>query len=160
MTDPAQQEGSSLASPSRNWRTILWAILALGAMGLLTLLISIAVLYPQLPDTSSLTNYQPKQPLRVYTADGIEIGGFGSEKRQYLPFEQIPKLMRDSLLAVEDTRFYEHPGIDMIGVLRAIVSNATHRRTQGASTITQQVARTFLLTREKTLSRKLKEAML
>jgi penicillin-binding protein 1A len=161
MTDPAQHEGTRTSvSPLRNWRTALWAMLGLAAIGLLALLISIAVIYPQLPDTSSLTNYQPKQPLRVYTADGVEIGGFGSEKRQYLPFDQIPKLMRDSLLAVEDARFYEHPGIDMIGVLRAIVSNVTHRRTQGASTITQQVARTFLLTREKTLSRKLKEAML
>ncbi|TAK97476.1 MAG: penicillin-binding protein, partial [Aquabacterium sp.] len=130
------------------------------ALGLLALLLAIVVLYPQLPDTSGLAHYQPKQPLRVYTADGVEIGGFGNEKRQYLPFDQIPKLMRDSLLAVEDARFYEHPGIDMIGVLRAIVANLTHRRTQGASTITQQVARTFFLTREKTISRKLKEALL
>ena len=118
------------------------------------------MLLPQLPDTSSLANYKPKQPLRVYTADGVEIGGFGHEKREYLRIEQFPKLMRDSLLAVEDSRFYEHPGIDVIGVLRAIVANATGGRTQGASTITQQVARTFFLTRERTLSRKLKEALL
>jgi len=138
----------------------LKVLLGVAVAALLALLIGIAVLYPQLPDTSGLAHYQPKQPLRVYTADGVEIGGFGSEKRQYLPFDQIPKLMRDSLLAVEDARFYEHPGIDVIGVLRAVVSNLTGGRTQGASTITQQVARTFLLTREKTLSRKLKEAML
>jgi penicillin-binding protein 1A len=164
MTDPAQPEDTSPSSPSASprskWLIALWALLGAGAIGLLALLISVVVMYPQLPDTSSLVNYQPKQPLRVYTADGVEIGGFGSEKRQYLPFDQIPKLMRDSLLAVEDARFYEHPGIDVIGVLRAIVSNVTRHRTQGASTITQQVARTFLLTREKTLSRKLKEAML
>ena len=134
--------------------------LAAAAIAALALLLTAAVLYPQLPDTSGLANYQPKQPLRVYTADGVEIGGFGSERRQYLPFEQIPKLMRDSLLAVEDSRFHDHHGIDPIGVLRAIVANATGGRTQGASTITQQVARTFFLTREKTLSRKLKEAML
>ncbi|HEX5355697.1 MAG TPA: transglycosylase domain-containing protein, partial [Aquabacterium sp.] len=142
------------------WMKCLWILAGGAAFGLLSLLLSIAVLYPQLPDTSGLAHYQPKQPLRVYTADGVEIGGFGNEKRQYLPFDQIPKLMRDSLLAVEDARFYEHPGIDMIGVLRAIVANLTHRRTQGASTITQQVARTFFLTREKTISRKLKEALL
>lgn len=142
------------------WMKCLWILAGGAALGLISLLLSIAVLYPQLPDTSGLAHYQPKQPLRVYTVDGVEIGGFGNEKRQYLPFDQLPKLMRDSLLAVEDARFYEHPGIDMIGVLRAIVANLTHRRTQGASTITQQVARTFFLTREKTISRKLKEAML
>lgn len=133
---------------------------ALMAAGVLSLLVTAAVLSPQLPDTRGLAHYQPKQPLRVYTADGVEIGGFGSEKRQFLPFEEIPKLMRDSLLAVEDSRFYEHHGIDPIGVLRAVVANLTGGRTQGASTITQQVARTFFLTREKTLSRKLKEALL
>ncbi|AWI54119.1 penicillin-binding protein [Aquabacterium olei] len=138
---------------------LLAALGAVAAMAV-ALLVTAAVLYPSLPDTSSLSNYQPKQPLRVYTADGVEIGGFGSEKRQYLKLEQIPKLMRDSLLAVEDSRFYEHPGIDVIGVLRAIVSNVTGGRTQGASTITQQVARTFFLTREKTMTRKIKEAML
>ncbi len=139
---------------------ILLAALGAVAAMVVALLVTAAVLYPSLPDTSSLSNYQPKQPLRVYTADGVEIGGFGSEKRQYLKLEQIPKLMRDSLLAVEDSRFYEHPGIDVIGVLRAIVSNVTGGRTQGASTITQQVARTFFLTREKTMTRKIKEAML
>jgi penicillin-binding protein 1A len=138
----------------------LWAGLGLLVTGLVALGIMLAVLYPQLPDTSSLSNYQPKLPLRVYTADGVEIGGFGSEKRTYLPIDQIPKLMRDSLLAVEDARFYEHHGIDPIGVLRAVLSNVTGGRTQGASTITQQVARTFFLTREKTITRKLKEALL
>lgn len=132
---------------------ILLAALGAVAAMVVALLVTAAVLYPSLPDTSSLSNYQPKQPLRVYTADGVEIGGFGSEKRQYLKLEQIPKLMRDSLLAVEDSRFYEHPGIDVIGVLRAIVSNVTGGRTQGASTITQQVARTFFLTREKKIGR-------
>ncbi len=139
---------------------LVLGLCALMAAGVLSLLVTAAVLYPQLPDTSGLAHYQPKQPLRVYTADGVEIGGFGSEKRQFLPFEKIPKLMRDSLLAVEDSRFYEHHGIDPIGVLRAVLANVTGGRTQGASTITQQVARTFFLTREKTLSRKLKEALL
>jgi penicillin-binding protein 1A len=156
MSDSATQSSSATL-----WlRRALWALLALSLAGALALGATVLVLLPQLPDTSSLANYQPKQPLRVYTADGVEIGGFGQEKRQYLRIAQFPKLMRDSLLAVEDTRFYEHPGIDVIGVLRAIVANVTGRRTQGASTITQQVARTFFLTRERTLSRKLKEALL
>lgn len=156
MSDSATQSGGA----TRWLRRALWALLALSLAGALTLGATVLVLLPQLPDTSSLANYKPKQPLRVYTADGVEIGGFGHEKREYLRIEQFPKLMRDSLLAVEDSRFYEHPGIDVIGVLRAIVANATGGRTQGASTITQQVARTFFLTRERTLSRKLKEALL
>lgn len=156
MSDFATQRGGA----SRWLRRALWALFALCLAGVLALGATVMVLLPQLPDTSSLANYQPKQPLRVYTADGVEIGGFGQEKREYLRIEQFPKMMRDSLLAVEDSRFYEHPGIDVIGVLRAIVANATGGRTQGASTITQQVARTFFLTRERTLSRKLKEALL
>lgn len=156
MSDSATQRGGA----SRWLRRALWALFALCLAGVLALGATMMVLLPQLPDTSSLANYQPKQPLRVYTADGVEIGGFGQEKREYLRIEQFPKMMRDSLLAVEDSRFYEHPGIDVIGVLRAIVANATGGRTQGASTITQQVARTFFLTRERTLSRKLKEALL
>ena len=156
MSDSATQSGGA----TRWLRRALWALLALSLAGALALGATVLVLLPQLPDTSSLANYKPKQPLRVYTADGVEIGGFGHEKREYLRIEQFPKLMRDSLLAVEDSRFYEHPGIDVIGVLRAIVAHATGGRTQGASTITQQVARTFFLTRERTLSRKLKEALL
>ena len=134
-------------------------VLAL-ALGLLFLLAAAAFFYPQLPDTSSLSNYQPKQPLRVLTADGVPIGGFGAERRVYQRIDQIPALMKDSLLAVEDSRFYSHGGLDPIGVARALVAIATSGRMQGASTITQQVARTFFLSRSRTLERKLKEAML
>ena len=138
----------------------LAALLALGALALVA---ATLVVYPQLPDLGALTHYQPKQPLRVFTADGVQIGGYGNEQRVYQRIDQIPKLMKDSLLAVEDARFYEHAGIDPIGVARAvvsIVSGGTVRRIQGGSTITQQVARTFLLTRERTVSRKFKEALL
>jgi penicillin-binding protein 1A len=140
--------------------TSLGALLVIGvlALGVATLLV-----YPQLPGLDTLTHYQPKQALRVFTADGMQIGGFGSEKRVYQRIDQIPKLMKDSLLAIEDARFYEHGGIDPISVVRAmvsIVSGGTVRRLQGGSTITQQVARTFLLTRERTASRKFKEALL
>ena len=121
MSDSATQRGGA----SRWLRRALWTVLVLCLTGVLALGITVLVLLPQLPDTSILANYQPKQPLRVYTADGVEIGGFGNEKREYLRIEQFPKLMRDSLLAVEDSRFYEHPGIDVIGVLRAIVANVT-----------------------------------
>ncbi|MDZ7890709.1 MAG: PBP1A family penicillin-binding protein [Rhodoferax sp.] len=134
--------------------------LVLAGLGLVALLALTAYFSTQLPDTSSLSNYQPKQPLRVLTADGVEIAGFGTERRVYKPIDQIPQLMKDSLLAVEDARFYEHGGLDPIGVARAIVANLTGGRTQGASTITQQVARTFFLSRSRTLERKLKEALL
>lgn len=151
---------ASTSSGSRWLRRTVLTIVALAIAGLLTVSISASAMWPNLPDTSGLANYRPAQPLRVYTADGIEIGGFGQERREHLRIKQFPKMMVDSLLAVEDSRFYEHPGIDVIGVLRAIVANLTGGRTQGASTITQQVARTFFLTRERTLSRKFKEALL
>ena len=134
--------------------------LVLAVVGLLFLGAATAYFSTQLPDTSSLSNYQPKQPLRVLTADGVEVAGFGTERRVYKPIDQIPKLMKDSLLAVEDSRFYSHGGLDPIGVLRAVASNLTGGRTQGASTITQQVARTFFLSRSRTLERKIKEALL
>ncbi len=134
--------------------------LLLAVLGALLLAGAVVFFSTQLPDTSSLSNYQPKQPLRVLTADGVEVAGFGTERRVYKPIDQIPKLMKDSLLAVEDSRFYEHGGLDPIGVARALVSNLTGGRTQGASTITQQVARTFFLSRSRTLERKIKEALL
>jgi len=137
--------------------------LALLALAFMALLVAVLLIAPQLPELGVLTHYQPKQPLRVFTADGVQIGGFGAERRVYQPIAQIPKLMRDSLLAVEDARFYEHGGIDPIGVARAavsVLSGGLLRRVQGGSSITQQVARTFLLTRERTLTRKLKEALL
>ncbi|WNO05491.1 penicillin-binding protein 1A [Rhodoferax mekongensis] len=139
---------------------ILKTGLVLAVLGALFLAAAVAFFSTQLPDTSSLSNYQPKQPLRVLTADGVEVAGFGTERRVYKPIDQIPKLMKDSLLAVEDSRFYSHGGLDPIGVARALVANLTGGRTQGASTITQQVARTFFLSRSRTLERKIKEALL
>ena len=143
-----------------HWRRVLaWGAVALALMSVLTLVAGV-LMYPNLPDTSALSNYQPKQPLRVYTADGVEIGGFGSERRVYQRIDQIPQLMRDSLLAVEDSRFYQHHGIDPIGIARALGAIVTGGRLQGASTITQQVARTFFLNRSRSLGRKFKEALL
>ncbi|MEN9374413.1 MAG: hypothetical protein RIR79_1965 [Pseudomonadota bacterium] len=150
----------------KNAFSIHWAMgMLMSALGLLVLaflfVLGSAIYYfPQLPDTSSLSNYKPKQPLRVFTLEGSEIGGFGTERRVYQRIEQIPQLMKDSLLAVEDSRFYSHIGLDPIGIARAIVSIMTGGRRQGASTITQQVARTFFLDRSVTAERKIKEALL
>ncbi len=129
--------------------------LLLGAMG-----IGLAVMIHQLPDIAQLSDYRPKQPLRVFTSDGVEIGQFGAERRVYVPITQIPKLMQNALLAVEDRRFREHAGVDLKGVFRAVFANFTRSRSQGASTITQQVARTFYLSSRKTYSRKLREMLL
>jgi penicillin-binding protein 1A len=117
--------------------------------------------YPNLPSLDVLTDYQPKIPLRVYTAEGALIGEFGEERRSVISIRDIPAQLKDAILAAEDERFYQHTGVDYLGVLRAAYANLTQGgRRQGASTITMQVARNFFLTTEKTLTRKLYEALL
>ncbi len=108
-----------------------------------------------------MTDYRPRVPLRVYTADKVLIGEFGEEHRNVLRFDEIPEVMRHAVLAAEDDRFYEHNGIDWTGVLRASLTNLVKMsKTQGASTITMQVARNFYLSSEKTYSRKFYELLL
>ncbi len=128
--------------------------------GLLLAGIGLAIAYPNLPDVQGLTDYQPKIPMRVYSADGVLIGEFGEEKRNFLPIGQIPKVMRDAVLAIEDARFYKHGGVDYLGVLRAGLANFGESKSQGASTITMQVARNFYLPTEKTFTRKIYEILL
>ena len=113
-----------------------------------------------LPPLDKVLNYQPKLPLQVFTADGVEIAQFGAERRQFVPIAKIPKLMQDAVIAVEDARFREHHGIDPKGMARALLSMITGGRTQGASTITQQMTRTVLLSQERTVARKAKEIVL
>ena len=133
--------------------------LALAACALLGIVIILA--YPQLPSLEILTDYQPKIPLRVYTSDGHLIGEFGEERRALVRIAEVPAIMKQAILAAEDERFYQHGGVDTLGVLRAAYSNFTSGgKRQGASTITMQVARNFFLTTEKTLTRKLYEALL
>ena len=146
--------------PGKLWLTALWTFAALALAGAVALGIAVAWYYPGLPELDKVTRYQPQQAMQVYTSDGVEIAQFGAERRDFLPIDQIPKLMQDAVLAIEDARFREHSGIDPIGVLRAMVANLTGGRRQGASTITQQVARTFFLSNRKTAERKIKEAML
>jgi len=138
------------------------ALLAgLAAAGLLLLGLVVTLAYPNLPALDALTDYQPKVPLRVYTAEGDLIGEFGEERRAIISIKDAPQQLKNAILAAEDERFYQHPGIDYIGVLRAAYSNLVYGgRRQGASTITMQVARNFFLSSEKTLTRKLYEAML
>jgi penicillin-binding protein 1A len=145
-------------------RWFAFPVLALAGVGVLSLALAgfvILLAYPNLPSIEALTEYQPKIPLRVYTADGLLIGEFGEERRSVVSIEEVPALMKQAILAAEDERFYQHTGVDYHGVLRAAYSNlVTGGKTQGASTITMQVARNFFLSREKTLTRKLYEALL
>jgi penicillin-binding protein 1A len=137
------------------------ALAGLCVMGLALAGFVVLLAYPNLPSIEALTEYQPKIPLRVYTSDGVLIGEFGEERRSVVHIDEVPPLMKQAILAAEDERFYQHTGVDYQGVLRAAYSNLlTGGRTQGASTITMQVARNFFLSREKTLTRKLYEALL
>jgi penicillin-binding protein 1A len=117
-----------------------------------------------LPDYKKLSNYQPPISSRVYSHDGKLIAEYALEKRLFVPYESIPKKVIDSFLSAEDKNFFSHPGVDAKGILRAIVKNITNmsqnKRLEGASTITQQVAKNFLLTNEVSMKRKVKEAIL
>ncbi len=113
-----------------------------------------------LPSLETLTDYRPKIPLRVYTSDKVLIGEFGQERRDFVAIKDIPLIQRQALLAIEDSRFYEHGGVDYKGVVRAVLADLGGGLKQGASTITMQLARNFFLTREKLFSRKITEVML
>ena len=120
-----------------------------------------ALIYPTLPTLEVLTDFRPKIPLRVYSADGKLIGEFGEERRAVVKLEQVPKTLVNAIVAAEDERFYQHGGVDYLGVARAALSNFTSGGVkQGASTITMQVARNFFLSKEKTLTRKFNEMLL
>ncbi|MEX2199042.1 MAG: PBP1A family penicillin-binding protein [Burkholderiales bacterium] len=120
-----------------------------------------ALAYPNLPSLDTLTDYQPKVPLRVYTIEGELIGEFGEERRVLVDIGEVPASLTNAIIAAEDERFYQHSGIDYFGVARAAYANLlTGGRRQGASTITMQVARNFFLSSEKTLTRKLYEVLL
>lgn len=148
-----------------NYRNDLWrTLLALGAVGVLTVFVLLGgillSILPRLPSLDLVTDYRPKIPLRIYTADGALLGEFGEERRDFTPIQGIPPVLKDALLAIEDSRFYEHGGVDYRGVARAVAAGLTGGMRQGASTITMQVARNFFLTQEKTLTRKLTEVLL
>ncbi len=122
--------------------------------------IALTVAYPNLPELSGLTDYRPKLPLRVFSADGVLVGEFGEERRNFTPIADIPQVMQDAVLAIEDARFYQHGGVDYLGVIRAGLANFSESRSQGASTITMQLARNFYLSTEKTFTRKIYEILL
>jgi len=136
-------------------------LLGLAAIGIALAMIVLALAYPNLPSLETLTDYRPKIPLRVYTADGYLIGEYGEERRAVISIQEVPAVMKQAILAAEDDRFYQHSGVDYPGILRAASANLVGGgKRQGASTITQQVARNFFLSGEKTYTRKLYEALL
>ncbi len=160
-SDPSK--ASRHSAPHWAVRLFLWSfgLVLAGAMTLVLLVgIAMAVAYPNLPDISDLSDYRPKLPLRVYSSDGALIGEFGEERRHLTPIKQIPKVMIDAVLAIEDARFYEHGGVDYKGILRAALANLGRIKSQGASTITMQVARNVYLSSEKTYTRKIYEILL
>ena len=162
---PARSSGPSSrpAWRGRLLRGVLW-VGGLSLAGLLSLFtivgVALAVAYPNLPDISDLSDYRPKLPLRVFSADGLLMGEFGEERRNLTPIREIPKVMVDAVLAIEDARFYSHGGVDYKGLLRAALANLGRVKSQGASTITMQVARNVYLSSEKTFTRKLYEVLL
>ena len=162
--DRSKAQAPAAAAPrSMVGHLLMWAI-GLSAAGLLSIGllvgVALAMAYPQLPDISELADYRPKLSMRVYSVEGTQIGEFGEERRKLTPFKDIPKVMKDAVLAIEDSRFYQHGGIDYIGLLRASIANLGRAKSQGASTITMQVARNVYLTSEKTFTRKIYEILL
>ena len=135
-------------------------ILGLAIVGALMGAFVLALLYPTLPSLETLTDYQPKVPLRIVSADGDLLGEFGEERRAVIRIKDVPDVMRNAILAAEDERFYQHGGVDYVSIMRAAFTNVVSGTQQGAGTITMQVARNFFLTREKTLTRKLREVLL
>ncbi|WP_423680704.1 penicillin-binding protein 1A [Undibacterium sp. WLHG33] len=140
------------------WIAAIMASLGIIAAGVLAYVF--LVLAPNLPPLDAVTDYRPKIPLRIYTADNALIGEFGEEHREFVPIKEIPEKLKTALLSTEDARFYEHSGIDFIGAGRAVLADLRGGFHQGASTITMQVARNFFLSQEKTVNRKLKELLL
>ena len=141
----------------------LWGagIATAAALGVVMVVaVALAVAYPNLPDISDLSDYRPKLPMRVYSSDGVVIGEFGEERRSLTPIKDIPQVMKDAVLAIEDARFFSHGGVDYLGVIRAGLANVGRTKAQGASTITMQVARNVYLSAEKTYTRKIYEILL
>ena len=147
-------------NPTKWWHYLLLTI-TVGALSVVALVcIATVLIYPTLPSLDTLTDYKPKLPLRVYSEDGYLISEFGEEHRAYVKIENVPKNMKNAVIAIEDRRFYQHNGVDFQGVMRAAVTNLLGGAKEGASTITMQVARNFFLSSDRNFKRKINEALL
>jgi penicillin-binding protein 1A len=163
-----QRKADAAPTPANNlWRVLasffVWflGLSAAGAVAIMLLVsVALAMAYPQLPDISELADYRPKLSMRVFSVEGKVIGEFGEERRKLVPFKDIPAVVKNAVLSIEDARFYRHGGVDYIGLARASLANVGNAKSQGASTITMQVARNVYLTSEKTFTRKIYELLL
>src|SRR5260221_1976891 len=144
---------------SRWWFSPALIAVSMAVVGPGVAAVAVSLLWRILRSLEALTDYRPKIPLRIFSADGELIGEFGEEKRAVVKIKDVPQGMKPAILAAEDVRCYQHGGVDYVGAARAAIANLQGRR-EGASTITMQVARTFFLTREKTFARKLSEVLL
>ncbi len=161
QSKPAVSSGRSAIQWIGRLAVGLAGLAAAGVIGILIAVgIALAVAYPNLPEVAALADYRPKLPLRVLTADGKLMGEFGEERRNLLTFQEIPQVMKNAVLAIEDARFFEHSGVDYRGMLRAALANLGRAKSQGASTITMQVARNVYLSAEKSYTRKIYEVLL
>ena len=172
--NPAAGNGAGTRQPGRRrqkaprrhpvLRFLGWAVALGGTLvvsGALVGIVAYEVASSRLPPLTSLTDYKPKLPMQVFSADGLLIGEYGSEKRTVVSYSNFPEKMRQAILAAEDDDFFTHHGIDLFGVARAVLANVkTGGRGQGASTITMQLARTTFLSRERSFVRKFYEVLL
>ena len=150
-----------LKKPSREqWITIAWVSGFVVAAFLVALIAAIVVVSEQLPELDEITHYQPRQPLEIVTREGIELAQFGPERRRFMPVGEFPDVLKNALIATEDADFRNHSGVSVKGIARAAFANLFRHRREGASTITQQVARNFFLSRKQSYSRKFAEALL
>jgi len=145
-------------------KNIFILILSLGLLGTFSILVILWAFSNKLPDYKFLKSYKPPVSSKVYSGDGELVRDFSTEKRIFIPYKAIPTIVINSFLSAEDKNFFSHPGVDAKGVIRAVINNisniASSKRLEGASTITQQVAKNFLLTNELSFNRKIKEAIL
>jgi penicillin-binding protein 1A len=166
MSDSPSEAHASDPPSSQTKKTLPWWLRGLFAVGGLALaivlagLVALVAVWPNLPSLDAVTDYRPKIPLRVFTADGALIGEFGEERRTFVRINEVPEHLKKAILAIEDNNFYEHGGIDLWGITRAALNNLMARNKQGASTITQQVARNFFLSPEQSYKRKFYEVLL
>jgi penicillin-binding protein 1A len=148
--------------------SLLWIVglvigipVSLALAAVLALMLAAVLANDRLPSLEVLSDYRPKVPLRIFTADGVLIGEFGEERRSFVRIEDVPPVMTQAILAAEDDRFFEHGGVDLVGVGRAALANLlAGSKTQGASTITMQLARNFFLSNERSYTRKVYEVLL
>ena len=164
-SSPEKKSPPKQPAEQKTWFLQLFTwVVGIGVAGFASVLIivaiTMAIAYPNLPDISDLEDYRPKLPLRIFSAEGDLLGEFGEEHRTLTPIAEIPDVMKNAILAIEDARFFQHGGVDYVGMVRAALANVGRAKSQGASTITMQVARNVYLSSEKTFTRKIYEILL